>query len=211
MLRRFLWPVVVSIVCLASAATVDAQEPRTGITAALALSTRYPEAFQDDCGSHVAAAPSIRAHRRLYRMVSAELAVSGLIQMPPGTSSSCGDAVPLEDGDIRRYYDAPRGDVSLAGEARVILTPLNDADGTLRLIGGGAWFPARRSSAWILGAGYRPPTSWGALVLDIERWSVGVDYDLERFRVGAPREHLADGREWQGFWQVRVGITVWSG
>jgi hypothetical protein len=78
------------------------------------------------------------------------------------------------------------------------------------LIGGGAWYPARQSPAWIIGAGYRPLRRWGTLVIDVERWNVGVEYELERFRTGAPREPLGEGREWQAFWQVRFGFTLWS-
>jgi hypothetical protein len=76
--------------------------------------------------------------------------------------------------------------------------------GTVRLIAGGAWYLARNSPAWIVGAGYRR----GALVLDVERWNVGAAYELERFRTGAPREPLGDGREWQAFWQIRLGLTL---
>jgi hypothetical protein len=47
-------------------------------------------------------------------------------------------------------------------------------------------------------------------VFDVEYWNVGVAYDLERFRSNAPREFLSDGREWQGFLQVRAGLTIWS-
>jgi hypothetical protein len=99
----------------------------------------------------------------------------------------------------------------VAGEARVVLTPVgSEENGVLRVIGGGAWYAARSSPAWILGLGYRRPGAWGGLVVDIERWNVGVAYDLERFRIGAPREPLGEGREWQRFWQVRLGFTLWS-
>lgn len=201
--------VVASIVGLVHATTLHAQEPRNGLAVGLAVSTQYPDRFQVGCGNPLAAAPSIRAHRRMSGILSAELGVSGMFQLPPGPYCS-DDAVPLADGDVVRDFAPSRGNLSLAGEARVVLTPIGSGDGDLRLIGGGAWYPARNSPAWIVGAGYRPPTSWGALVFDVEYWTVGAAYDLERFRVGAPRERLGNGREWQGFLQFRVGITVWS-
>jgi hypothetical protein len=114
------------------------------------------------------------------------------------------------DGDVVRDFDVHRGSVSPVADARLVLTPLTTKSGTLRLIGGGAWYPAQNVPAWIVGAGYRPLTSWGAWVIDIERWNVGVEYELERFRTGAPREPLGDGREWQALWQIRLGITLWS-
>jgi hypothetical protein len=114
------------------------------------------------------------------------------------------------DGDMVRDFEPGRGSVSVAGEARVVLTPVASERGTLRVIGGGAWYLTRNSPAWIVGAGYRLPAARGALVFDVERWNVGVAYDLERFRTGAPREPLGRGREWQAFWQIRVGISLWS-
>lgn len=200
---------VASIAGLITATAVHAQEPGTGVTLGVALSTRYPDRFHDGCGNPAAVVPSVRLRHRIYRMITAELGISGAVQVPPGTHCSI-DALPLEDGDIVRRFDIPRGSVSLSTEARVVLTPLIGDSGVLRLIGGGAWFPARRSPAWMLGAGFRPPISRGALVFDIEYWSVGVAYDLERFRLDGPREFLDDGREWQGFLQVRAGITIWS-
>lgn len=186
-----------------------AQEPSAGITVGLGFATQYPDRFQEGCGNPAGAAPSVRAHYRVHRLLTAELGVAGHIQIPPGHHCSV-DALPLMDGDVVRNFEPGRGSVSLAGEARVVLTPVRSEDGTLRLIGGGAWYPARNSPAWIVGAGYRPLASWGALVFDVERWNVGVAYDLERFRTGAPRESLGGGREWQAFWQIRVGITLWS-
>lgn len=188
---------------------VHAQEPSTGITVGLAVATQYPDRFQEGCGNPAAAVPSVRAHHRIHRLLTAELGVAGHIQIPPGHYCSV-DALPLMDGDVVRNFEPGRGSVSLAGEARAVLTPVTSEHGTLRLIGGGAWYPARNSPAWIVGAGYRPLTSWGALVFDVERWNVGVAYDLERFRTGAPREPLGEGREWQAFWQIRLGITLWS-
>jgi hypothetical protein len=202
--------IVAWIIGLIPATTVDAQEPRTGVTVGVAFSTQYPDRFQEGCGNPAAVAPSVRVHHRIYRIVRAELGISGALQLPPGTHCSSGDAVALKAGDLVRQFDAPRGSLSLSTEARVVLTPMRNEDGALRLIGGAAWYPARRSPAWILGAGYRPPRSWGAFVFDIEYWRVGVPYDLERFRLDAPREFLGDGREWQGLVQVRAGITIWS-
>jgi hypothetical protein len=192
-------------------ARTHGQEPRTGITVGLAFATEYPDRFQNGCGDNTAGAvPSVRAHRRIHRLLTAELGVSGHIQLPPGQYGTCGDIVPLMDGDTIRTFDVRRSSVSLSGEARMVLTPVTIEDGTLRLIGGGAWYPAGDSPAWIVGAGYRPVTKWGTLVFDVERWNLGVPYVRERFRTGAPREPLGDGREWQAFWQIRLGITVWS-
>jgi len=201
---------VAQLVALFSVGTLHAQEPPAGMTLAIAFVTEYPDRFQEGCGNPVALAPSVRAHHRIYRRLSAELGVSATFQMPPGVYSSCGDAVPLVDGDIRRYFDPPRGSMSLAGEARLVLSPALRTDNALRLIGGGAWYPARSSPAWILGAGYRSGLSRGSLVVDVEWWNVGVAYDLEQYRVGLPREFLGSGREWQGFWQIRVGVNIWS-
>jgi hypothetical protein len=198
----------VSATGLISAPT-HAQEPGTGLTVGMAFATQYPDRFQEGCGNPAGAVPSVRAHHRIHRLLTAELGVSAHIQIPPGRYCSI-DAVPLMDGDVVRDFDVPRGSVSLAGEARLVLTPLTSKSGTLRLIGGGAWYPSQNVPAWIVGAGYRPLTSWGAWVIDIERWNVGVEYELERFRTGAPREPLGDGREWQALWQIRIGITLWS-
>jgi hypothetical protein len=192
------------------AARTPAQEPGTGITVGLGLATQYPDRFKEGCGNPVGVVPSIRVHHRMHRLLIAELGVSGHVQFPPGQYCSAGDAIPLVDGDVVRDFEARRGSVSVAGEARLVLTPVTVREGTVRLIGGGAWYLVGRSPAWIAGAGYRAPTSWGVLVFDIERWSVGVPYELERFRSGAPREPLGDGREWQAFWQIRAGLTVWS-
>ena len=211
MSRRRLGLVLIAVVLAAGSISARAhgQEAGTGITVGLAFATQYPDGFQEGCGNPAGAVASVRAHHRLHRLLTAELGVAGHIQIPPGHYCT-EDAVPLMDGDIVRSYDAGRGSVSLAGEARVVLTPVSIEDGTLRVIGGGAWYAARNSPAWIVGAGYRPLTSWGAWVFDIERWNVGVPYELERFRTGAPREALGDGREWQAFWQIRFGLTLWS-
>jgi hypothetical protein len=187
-----------------------AQEPGTGVTAGLAVASQYPDGFQEGCGDPAGAVVAIRVHHRVYRFLTSELGISGQIQVPPGHYATCGDALPLMDGDVVRTFEARRGSVSLAGETRLVLTPGLSGLGTLRLIGGGAWYPARKSPAWILGAGYRPPTSWGSFVFDVERWNVGVEYEVERFRTGAPREPLGGGRDWQAFWQIRAGITLWS-
>ncbi len=194
---------------LISARALHAQQPRTGVTAGLAFATQYPDRFQEGCGNPVGAAPFVQAHHRIHRFMTAELGISAQIQVPPGNYCVV-DAIPLMDGDVVRAFRSTAGSVSVAGEARIVLTPVASEDGMLRVIGGGAWYPARSSPAWIFGLGYRLPSSWGALVLDIERWNVGVAYDLERFRIGAPRESLGEGREWQRFWQIRVGFTLWS-
>jgi hypothetical protein len=199
--------VVACIAGLMLAANVPAQEPRTTATLGLAVSTQFPDRVQAGCGNLAAAAPSVRVHQRLHRIVSAELGIAGAFRL---ASCSSADLVPLQDGEVFRNYDTPRGKVSLSTEGRIVLTPLGNEDGALRLIGGGAWFPVSGSPAWIVGAGFRPPRSWGAFVFDVEYWNVGVAYDLERFRSNAPREFLSDGREWQGFLQVRAGLTIWS-
>jgi len=202
--------VVASVIALIHATMVHAQEARRSVTAGVAISTQYPDRFKEGCGNPAAVAPSVRVYHRIYGIITAELGISGSIQMPPGSYCSTGDALPLEDGDIVRHFDTTRGSLSVSGEARVVLTPMSNGDGAVRLIAGGAWYPARKSPAWVVGAGYRPLNWWGALVFDVEYWSVGVAYDLERFRLDAPREFLGDGREWQGFLQLRAGITLWS-
>lgn len=194
---------------LMTATALDAQERATGITPGVALSTQYPDRFQDGCGNPAALVPSVRLHHRITRIIAADVGISSAIQVPPGTYCSS-DVVPLEDGDIVRRFDAPRGSVSLSTEARVILSPLVLEEGEVRLIGGGAWYPVHRTPAWILGTGFRPAISRGVFVFDIEYWRVGVAYDLERFRIDGPRELLDRGREWQGFLQIRAGMTVWS-
>ena len=203
------WAAVAFALAPISARTLHAQQPRTGVTAGLAFATQYPDRFQVSCGNPVGAAPFVQAHHRIHRFLTAELGISAQIQVPPGTYCVV-DAIPLMDGDVVRAYRSTTGSVSLAGEARIVLTPVGSESGMLRVIGGGAWYPARSSPAWILGLGYGRPSAWGPLVLDIERWNVGVAYDLERFRAGAPRERLGEGREWQRFWQIRVGFTLWS-
>ncbi len=201
--------IVASIIGLIHATMLHAQEPRRRLTVNLALSTQYPDRFQVGCGNPLAAAPSIRGEHHVLGILTAELGISGMLQIPPGPYCS-NDALPLMDGDIVRHFTPRRGNLSVAGEARVVLTPRRAQGGAVRVIGGGAWYPARRSPAWILGAGYGPLTTWGALVVDVEYWRVGVAYDLERFRLGAPRELLGNGREWQGFVQVRFGFRIWS-
>jgi len=203
------WIVAAAIIGLIPPTGTHAQEPRTGVTLGVAIATQYPDQFKEGCGNPAAVAPSVRIYHRLYR-VAGELGISGSIQMPPGAYCSGGDAVPLEDGDVVRRFDVPRGSLSLSTEARVIVTPMSSEGGALRLIGGGAWYPVRRSPAWIAGVGYRPLSSWGAWVFDVEYWNVGVAYDLERFRINGPGESLGNGRDWQGFFQVRAGITIWS-
>jgi hypothetical protein len=201
--------VVTSIIGLITSTAVHAQEPGTGVTVGVALSTQYPDRFHDGCGNPAAVVPSVRLHHRIYRIIMAELGISGALKVPPGTYCSI-DALSLEDGDIVRRFDIPHGSFSLSTEARVVLTPQIGENGVLRLIGGGAWYPTRRSPGWVVGAGFRPPFSRGAFVFDIEYWTVGVAYDLERFRSDAPSDFLDDGREWQGFLQVRAGFTIWS-
>lgn len=186
-----------------------AQEARTGLTVGVGFATQYPDRFQEGCGNPASVAPSARAHHRVHDLLTAELGVSGHIQIPPGQYCSV-DAIPLMDGDLVRSYEAGRSSVSVTAEARLVFTPVTLEDGTVRLIGGGAWYPARNTPAWIVGAGYRPFTRWGAFVLDVERWHVGVAYELERFRTAAPRERVGGGREWQALWQFRLGMTVWS-
>jgi hypothetical protein len=206
---RIAVPTAVAWATVLISTLAHAQETSTGLTVGLAFASQYPDRFQEGCGNPAGAAPSVRAHHRIHRLVTAELGVAGHIQIPPGQYCSV-DVLPLMDGDVIRDFEPSRSSVSLAGEARIVLTPVTSEQGTVRLIGGGAWYLTRRSPAWIVGAGYRPRTSWGALVFDVERWDVGVAYDLERFRTGAPREPLGEGREWQAFWQIRLGITLWS-
>lgn len=201
--------VLAGVAALLGAAPASAQIPGTSLTVGLAVSSQYPDRFQPGCGDPFAAAPSIRGHQRLSGWLTAELGISGLLQLPPGAYCTV-DPLPLEDGQVYRDYSPSRGSLSLAGEGRLVLTPFHVSGSPVRLIGGGAWFVARNTPAWIVGAGFRPMSRWGAMVVDIERWSVGAAYDLERFHAGAPREHLGEGREWQALWQVRIGLTVWS-
>jgi hypothetical protein len=200
--------IAVAAIMLLPAGRTAAQEPRTGVTIGAAFATQYPDRFQEGCGNPAAVAPSVRIHHRVAR-VAAELGVSGSIQMPPGVTCTS-DSVPLQDGDLVRRFDTSQGSLSVSTEARLIVTPLSSEGDALRLIGGGAWYLARSAPAWIVGAGYRPVNSWGAWVFDVEYWNVGVAYDLERFRSTGPREFLSTGRDWQGFIQVRAGITVWT-
>ncbi|MGH7467924.1 MAG: hypothetical protein ACRENP_08045 [Longimicrobiales bacterium] len=202
-------PAVAFALALISARALHAQQPRTGVTPGLAFASQYPDRFQEGCGNPVGAAPFVQAHHRIHRFLTAELGISAQIQVPPDPYCVV-DAIPLRDGDVVRDFPSTTGNVSMAGEARIVLTPVGSEDSIHRVIGEGAWYPARSSPAWILGLGYRRPNSWGAQILDIERWNVGVAYDLERFRIGAPRESLGEGREWQRFWQLRVGFTLWS-
>ncbi len=201
---------IVSALVLLMSGPLAAQQRHTGLTAGLAVSTQYPDRFQDGCGNPAAAVGSIRAHHQFARFLTAELGLSGLLQLPPGATSSCGDALPLQNGDVVRAFATSPGSTTLSTETRVVLTPMPSGARAFRLIGGGAWFPAHDSPAWFLGVGYRPPTPRGAFLFDIEHWRVGVAYDLERFRTGLPREHLGNGREWQGFWVARFGVLVWS-
>jgi len=196
-------------VLVSSAGSLDAQQPRLGVTAGLGVATQYPDRFQEGCGNPAGAAPFVQAHHRIHRLVSAELGLSAQIQIPPGAYCTA-DLVPLMDGDVIRDFRSSTGSVSVAGEARVVLTPVAGEDGMFRVIGGGAWYLARSSPAWIAGLGYRRSSSRGAWVVDVEQWNVGVAYDLERFRTGGAREPLGEGREWQRFWQIRVGLTLWS-
>lgn len=75
-------------------ARTHGQEPSTGITVGVAFATQYPDRFQEGCANPTGAGPSVRAHRRIHRRLTAELGVSGHIQMPPASHSSCGDVVP---------------------------------------------------------------------------------------------------------------------
>jgi len=203
------WAAVAIVLLVSIGRPLDAQQPRMGVTAGLGFATQYPDRFQEGCGNPAGAAPFAQAQHRIHRLVSAELAISAQIQIPPGPYCTV-DEVPLMEGDVVRDFRSSTGSVSLTGEARVVLTPVTSEGGTLRVIGGGAWYLTRSSPAWIVGLGYRRPSTWGALVLDIEQWNVGVAYDLERFRTGGLREPLGEGREWQRFWQIRVGFTLWS-
>jgi hypothetical protein len=147
---------------------------------------------------------------RASALLTGEFGFGAQIQLPPTATGPCGIALPPNDGDLQRNFDSTRASISVTSEARMVATPIASANGSLRIIGGGAWYLNRAVPAWLAGVGFRRRASFGAIILDVERWSVGVPYELERFRLGAPDESLGMRREWQAFWHLRLGVTVWS-
>ena len=190
-------------------ATLHGQARSFGITPAFAYATAYPDRFRDVCADVVGVVPSIHGHYRVGRFLTTELGISSQFQVQSGPTHTC-PALPPLDGELRPRYDISRGSVSVAAEGRLVFTPLSNAGGSLRVIGGGAWYLNRGTPAWIVGAGFRPLTSWGAVVVDVERWGVGFPYDIERVRLGQAGEIVGSGRAWQRLWQFRLGVTVWS-
>jgi hypothetical protein len=196
---------------------VNAQVPRFSVDASLAFLSSYPERLVEGCGHAAGVSPSIRLQYRANRLLSAEVGVSGQVQVPPD-AGPCDILIPLPlpgQTYVVRTFDAAPSNTSGTLEARAVLTPVANAAGTLRLLGGMAWYPGRSAEAWMVGAGLRPRTTWGAVVLDVERWQVGSSYRRVRVRYGSSVsnptvETLGSGREWGGHWQYRLGFAIWT-
>jgi len=115
---------------------------------------------------------------------------------------------------IARVYTGPRSRSAAVPDARLVLTPVNNAAASIRVLGGLAWYLGRRTPAWLTGAGLRFFVRGSSLVLDVERWHAGVPLDIRRIRVDdtgqAEVTTIGSDRAWQAFWQYRIGVSIWT-
>ena len=212
---RIAAPALLALLTVSSPADLPAQAPDFELEAAFAYQTHYPQRLNEGCGTGFGLVPSLRLRYRTSRLFVAELGVGSQFEVKTEHQTGCGIAIPPLPAGSRTApaFDIGTGSPSVVSTGRLVLTPIENDYGSFRTFAGAAWYVGRNTPAWLVGGGLRSATSWGAVIFDVERWTVGVPYRLLRETYhpeGNIVENLGNHREWSTHWQFRLGFAVWQ-
>lgn len=188
--------------------------PRTGVDAVAGFMSDFPSPI--DRGCHQAAVSlGARGFHAMHRWLSVEAGIGVQVSVLEQNITDCGGLIPPPQPGVPTIisgYTGGRSNAAVVPEARLVITPVDNAGGSLRLLGGAGWYLGRDTPAWLVGAGLRFRWSASSLVLDVERWNAGVPIDTRRVTTvidGADIvEPISSDREWIGFFQYRLGFSV---
>lgn len=177
-IRRTATTVAVLAACLAPGLSAQTGLPRSPrLEAGLSLSVvDYPHQFSESfCESR---ALTLGAGA-IYRPTTF-LGVEGSIHLSREAGVRCAaGAAPTPIGvpvSRRRYRDDIRGATSFATGLALVLEPFSRAPLGPRGRAGVARLWGKELSAWFLGAGIRYRFGRHSLVMDVERWSIDIDF-----------------------------------
>jgi hypothetical protein len=213
--------VAVFLLAVLAPAAVRAQAvgapPAWRIDGALAFMRHFPPDLDEGCREYGAAA-GVRLHYRAHRLFAIEAGVGAQFSLVDREILDCGGLFnfPLAPGEtmVLTGYSGERSNMAIVPDLRLIVTPVSNAGGSLRLIGGTGWYVGRSTPAWLIGGGVRFKTRRSSIVLDIERWNAGIP--MKTFRLtgvtAGPEmvELIATDRDWFRFVQYRLGFSFWT-
>lgn len=209
--------VVLGIALLPAAVRAQERSPPTfRLDGAFGFMSDFPPALDDGCRER-GASVGVRAHYRAHRLFSIEAGVGSHVSIIDEERTECGGFIfPSPPGVTveRTGYMGERSNSAIVPEMRFVLTPVSNAGGSLRLIGGTGWYMGRGTPAWLVGAGVRFNTRRSSVILEVERWNAGVP--TRTFRVTGVAngpdivERVGSDRDWFRWIHYRIGFSVWT-